>query len=94
MASSVQRDRVHPERAEAATMSIRTKSPVDPRFGAVMVCPECDCEYTHLEHSSSGTGEDHRLNATLLFSCEDGHEFTIRFFQRKGNTHLQIENFA
>lgn len=58
-----------------------------------MHCPACDFEYTHLEGiGTDNDSNDGRLCCRLNFSCENGHEFTVRVHQHKGQTTFTINN--
>lgn len=54
-------------------------------------CPLCEFEYTHLIHVETSSGLEGRLNTTLTFVCESGHEFKHDFSNHEGHTIVRTE---
>lgn len=68
---------------------IKTKE-IGNGYYPLLLCPACGTEYTHLRgvNSSHQQHDRSRLDATLNFDCESGHEFWVTFHQHKGYTEV------
>lgn len=56
----------------------------------LLLCPTCSFEYTHLRSVKTGHQKEDqsRLDTTLYFDCENGHDFFVTFHQYKGYTEV------
>lgn len=54
----------------------------------ILLCPKCNCEYTHLQGTAPYREKDNRFCLDLIFQCEQCGMFTIHVHQHKGITYL------
>ena len=53
----------------------------------ILHCPVCNTEHTHLIDVVAGEDpKEGRMNVTLTFRCEEGHQFEYNLNNHKGYT--------
>ena len=58
----------------------------------ILLCPVCNMEYTHLAGVVQGSDQrEGRMNVSLTFTCEDGHQFEYCLNNQKGYTVSTVE---